>query len=295
MEKNMTCLICGSDKRRPVPFDANPEIDAILARRGHRNDYGWALCMTCGNAAPTHQPDRDVLTEYWQTNRTTLSDDAAWAYRYRVAAIGAERSWSTFAPLHTSATPGRFLDIGCGLGATVQRFQNGGWIAFGIDPDNHTKTHHERFGIETRIGQIEDQTWPEPFDLIHIAYAIYFVTDPAGYLRRMRDQLAPGGTLAIVMADLLESNQRGGPSYLHTFLPTAQSLQVALAHAGFTTVLCKKVKDSYFIAAVVGQSVPPKVNTAQILLRHKTRGLRWRMIGAPRAKLRGWIAPLLGR
>ena len=291
----MQCPICRSSDLTPVPFDRIPEVDVIVARHGLGAGYGWLLCRTCGNAAPSEQPDRAVLSEYWQTNRTTSDAPAAWEYRRKIARIGAERSWARFAPLYTGAKPGRFLDIACGLGATVRRFQDGGWTASGIDADGTTKVHHDHFGIDTRIGQIEDQTWPDRFDLVQIAYAIYFITDPGAYLARLRDVIAPDGTLAIVMADLLASTQQGGPSYLHTWLPTPESLQVALSLAGYRTVLCERVHDSWFIAAKPGQSAPPPINGNAIWLAHRTREMRWRAIGAPRARLKRLIAPVLLR
>lgn len=288
------CPICGGTDLRAIPFDRISEIEAILARRELSAGYGWYLCRTCGNASPSEQPSREVLAEYWQTNRAALSDPAAWEYRRKIAKIGAERSWSMFAPLcQTGGKPGRFLDIGCGLGATVKRFQDGGWVATGIDADATTKPHHDAFGIKTRIGQIEAQIWTERFDLIQIAYAIYFVTEPAAYLRRLHELLAPDGVLAIVITDHLSSFQKGGPSYLHTWLPTAASLQYALAHCGYTIVLSQAIKGSHFIAAKAGATTLPRVPADLTLLLHRTQKMRWRCIGAPRAALKAWIAPVL--
>ncbi len=289
------CPICGSSDLRPVPYDRMPEVEAILARRKPASGYGWFLCRRCGNATPSEQPDREVLSEYWQSNRTSVTDTAAWDYRRKIARIGAERSWELFAPQYIGAEPGRFLDIGCGLGVTVRRFQDGGWTATGIDADATTMASHRELGLETRIGQIEDQSWPERFDLVQIAYAIYFITEPVCYLRRLHDIMTPDGTLAIVIADLLSSVQKGGPSYLHTWLPTAASLQYALAEAGYVTVLSKTIKGSHFIAARRGSAPRPRVSADLTLLRHRTRDLRWWCIGAPRAKLKTWVAPLIGR
>jgi SAM-dependent methyltransferase len=269
-----------------VPFDRLPAVEAVLARRGGAPDYGWRLCMECGNAQPTSPPDMAVLEEVWQSNRKTPGDQAAlWAHRRRIAEIGAARSWEMFSGLSSGAGR-RFLDIACGHGVTVKRFQDGGWEAEGIDIDATMKPFHDELGIRTRIGPVEKETWEEPFDLIQIAYAIYFISDPRAFLQHLVRLIRPGGHLAIVMSDHLSWTQSGGPNYMHTFIPTALSLQGLLARAGYRTVLSRRIKDSWFIAATPGEAAPPALNTGAILRAHRTRAMRWRLFGAPRERLK---------
>ncbi len=292
----MTCPICGGSQMIPVPFERNAEADAVLARRGHALDYQWFLCETCGNASPAYQPDLATVEELWQSNRTTASDDtASWDERRRIARIGADRSWEMFSGLHTGSEQGRFLDIACGLGLTVKRFQDKGWLAEGNDIDQTVKPMHAELGITSRIGPVENQHWDAPFDLIQIAYAIYFITDPKTYLERLRSLLKPNGHLAIVIADHLAYTCQGGPAYMHTFIPTVDSLEGLLARAGYRTVLRRKVRDSWFIAATPGTAEPPPINAAAILRAHRTRALRYQWLGANRARLRAAAAKLLGR
>ncbi len=290
----MGCLICGSDHLEPIPFDRIGSVDEVLQRRGLSASYGWRLCMRCGNASPSSPPDLGALEEIWQSNRRTPGDQAAqWAHRRRIAEIGAQRSWDVFAELHEG--PGRFLDIACGLGMTVKLFQDMGWAAEGSDIDATMKPFHEELGISTRIGPVEKEAWDAPFDLIQIAYAIYFITDPKAYLAGLRRLLKPGGHLAIVIADHLAYTSVGGPNYAHTFIPTAKSLEYLLSLAGYETVLTHRIKDTTFVAARVGTSTPRAVNTRAILRGHRTRPIRWRLFGANRARLRALVARLTGR
>jgi SAM-dependent methyltransferase len=292
----MTCIICGAGAMTPIPFDRRPEADAILARRGHRLDYQWFLCETCGNATPAYQPDIPALEEIWQSNRIAAGDDAAtWTERRRIATIGADRSWDVFSGLYKAPGKGRFLDIACGLGLTVKRFQDNGWLAEGNDIDATIKPIHDELGITTSIGPVENQSWQEPFDLIQIAYAIYFITDPKAYIEGLRKLLAPGGHLAIVMADHLAYTCQGGPAYMHTFIPTAESMEGLLARAGYKTVLRRKISDTWFIAATPGEAKPPQINSKAILRAHHTRAMRWKLLGANRARLRTMASKLLRR
>ena len=290
----MTCIICGSGTMMPIPFDRRPEADAILVRRGQTVDYQWFLCETCGNATPAYQPAIPALEEIWQSTRKSDGDDTAtWAERRRVARLCAERSWDIFAGLHKRPGKGRFLDIACGLGLTVKRFQDNGWLAEGNDIDATVKPIHDELGIRTRIGPVESQNWEEHFDLIQIAYAIYFITDPKAYIERLQKLLKPGGHLAIVMADHLAYTCQGGPAYMHTFIPTVDSMEGLLARAGYRTVLRRKVKNSWFLAATPGEAAPPRIDARAILRAHRSRAMRWKLLGANRARLRTMASKLL--
>jgi SAM-dependent methyltransferase len=276
----------------PVPFDRRQEYDDVLTKRGMNTSYSWFLCNSCGNATPSYQPDIDTLEEIWQTNRMEFGDEIAnWAYRREIAKIGADRSWKIFSPLHSRHR--RFLDIACGMGVTVKRFQDAGWSAEGNDIDANMKSHHNDLKINTRIGPIEKEQWEEPFDLIQIAYAIYFITNPKEYLIDLKRLLNPGGHIAIVMSDLLAYTQPGGASYVHTFLPTVDSMVSLLAHAGYRTVIKTKIRDSYFIAATPSEVEIPVVNVKAILRSHKTRAIRYKLFGANRARLKSIISKLI--
>jgi SAM-dependent methyltransferase len=294
----LRCIICDSGDLQPVPFEA----DAVLsARRDAQGDapYGWFLCQHCGNAMPSRQPALRILQEIWDASRAAnpdaTEDAALWEQRRRMAEVGAKRSWEAFAGLHKGPQPGRFLDIACGAGFTVRYFADRGWDAEGLDADSTMAAVHERLGIASRIGQVEDIDWEHPFDVIQVAYALYFITDPLSFLRRLSGLLAPEGHLAIVLADLLAYTQAAGPSYAHTWLPTVESLEQALALAGFRVIAKQRIRDSWFVTAVAGEakSVPPPIRS--ILWRHRTRALRWRLIGAPRQALAGLAKRILRR
>jgi len=273
-------------------------MEAFRSAHGETAPYGWFLCESCGNAAPNRQPDRAVLAAYWDTDRASrpdADDEALWAHRRRIARIGAERSFELFAGLHRGPRPGRFLDVGCGLGATLRHFADRGWIAKGVDTDRTLAQEHRRLGVDALIGQVEDLNWDEPFDLIQVAYAIYFITDPMAFLRRLKAMLAPDGHAAIVLADFLSATQASGPSYAHTWLPTFESLEQALALAGLRVVERRRIRDSWFVAATPGEASPPPPPVAAILRRHRTRALRWTLLGAPRAALARAAKRALGR
>jgi hypothetical protein len=129
---------------------------------------------------------------------------------------------------------------------------------------------------------------------VQVAYAIYFVQDPRSFLAGLRRFIAPGGHLAIVMADLLAFTQPTAATDAHSFVPTPESLEHLLALAGYRVRLKRRIKDSWFIAAEPGETAPPAVDAGAILRRHRTRALRWRLLGYPYAVARQLAARVLG-
>jgi SAM-dependent methyltransferase len=280
----MTCPICAHETHWPVAYQRDAAVDAWRREAGDAAPYDWRLCRTCGNAYPSRQPDLRILARMWAINRTANdanTDAATVAYRRSISRAGAERSWRLFAPL-ANKSGGRFLDIACGLGETVKLFVANGWDAEGIDADPSTETFHRELGIRARIGQLEDIEIGENYDVIHIAHAIYFITGPMNFLRKVRERLAPGGLFCVVLADFMSSLDPALPSYAHSFFPTESSMRYALALAGFETIFCHGERGSIFIAARPTSAVErPAVWPFGIWLLHCTKTLRYVLLGRP--------------
>ena len=233
----MSCPICNEPQFWPIASANDPDVARWRAETGDDAGYDWRLCRRCGNAYPSHQPDLAVLRRVWAEKRgdeclSPDAKDANWSYRRAISRAGATRSFRLFAPLCANR-PGRFLDVACGLGETVRIFADNGWDAEGIDADPSTARFHRDAGIRARIGQFEQIEAASGYDLIHIAHAIYFITDPMDFIRGVRARLAPGGLFCIVLADFMASADASLPSYTHTFFPTGASMRYALATRRF--------------------------------------------------------------
>lgn len=293
----MTCPICGEHRSWPIPSRHEPEVDRWRAEHGDTAPAGWRLCRRCGNGYPTAAQDLAVLARIWEANRTR--DDAAaapalWAERRRIARLGGERAVNFYLPLATTPQ-GRFLDIGCGLGGTVRAFADSGWDALGVDADAATEPFHRELGIASRIGQVETLDLDGGWDIVHSAHAIYFVTDPMGFLARTRALLSPDGLLAITIADFMAWDDATDPAYAHSFFPTGESMAYAITLAGFSVVGMRRAKGSIHIAARVGASPLPPVSPMMIRLGHLTRGARFTLVGRPMTRLRQLAKRMLGR
>jgi len=293
----MNCPICGFHGYWLIPSARDPQAEKLLSNADSRS-YEWRLCRKCGNGYPSNPPDLAVLQKLWALNRadSELSESqqaATRAYRRAIAKAGGERSYRLFAPL--TGKTGRFLDIACGLGETVRVFATHGWEAEGVDADPSTERFHRELGIRSRIGQLERVEIGNNCDVIHIAHAIYFITDPVNFLRMARERLAPGGLFCVVLADFMANVDPALPSYVHTFFPTASSMRYALALAGFETILSRRLSGSIFIAARPASAVArPPVWPAGIRVLYRTKRLRYAVLGLPYVTLARAVKHLIG-
>jgi SAM-dependent methyltransferase len=296
----MPCVICTEVSFWLIPFAHDPDVARWRADMGDNTPYEWRLCRRCGNAYPSRQPHLSVLQRIWNASRTDkcLAPDAkdiAWSYRRAISIAGANRSFRLFAPL-IAKRHGHFLDIACGLGETVRTFAMRGWDAEGIDADPGTEPFHRELGIRSRIGQLEHLEIGKEYDVIHIAHAIYFLTDPMNFLRMVRERLTSEGLFCIVLADFMATVDPALPSYVHTFFPTASSMRYALSLARFETIFCRRLSGSIFLAArPVSSTTLPLVSPTAIRLLYRTKALRYELFGRPYALLRQTIKSLIGR
>lgn len=294
----MSCPICNNEAGWPIPFSTHGVPTAL--QEGAKPAYRWLVCATCGNGYPTVPPDIDLLSKAWEASRDDGNRDfdpeaPIWGQRRIDAQVHAHRSFRIFAPLTGKPEPGSFLDIACGMGETVRLFQQQGWRAEGIDADPNMRPLHRHIGITSHIGQIERAALSGPYDVIHIAHAIYFITDPMHFLRAVRAHLKPDGLFCIVISNLLASYASSLPSYVHSFYPTESSLRFALASAGFQTIASRHAAGSIYIAAKPAEVTRPSVNVRYIYWKYRTQAARLALIGRPYLKIRHMLKKLLRR
>src|SRR5262249_39576793 len=291
--------ICEGVSYWPISCALDPAIDRWRHEEGDEAPYEWRLCRRCGNAYPLHQPNLRVLQRIWLEHKSTpgltvAELERAWVFRRGAARSIAARSFKIFVPLAEST--GRFLDIACGFGETVKKFAAHDWDAEGIDADSSIAHVHQEMGIRVRYSQIEEVDLAAGYQIIHIAHAIYFITNPMRFLGEVRKRLAADGLFCVVLSDFFAHHDRSLPSYAHTFFPTAASMRCALALAGFETIVCKQLSGSIYIAARPASALkPPFVSPAWTWLLLRTKALRYALIGRPYLGLRRAAKFLLGR
>ncbi len=284
IQNHRECPLCGHHGSWTISFYDDEQKKTIRREHG----YCWLLCARCGNGFPSIEPEFAQLQSYWNRNRIEsgkqLISEAVWKERLDQAETWANRTYEFARPFIKSGMS-RYLDVACGLGASVGLFQRLGWQSEGIDADPNTSVFHEKFGIKVTIGQIETLKTQLFFDIVSISHAIYFVKDPRQFIQRVRELLAEKGLFLVILSDLLSSLNIGRPGYAHTWYPTKESLVYVLEQEGFQIIQSKSLKGSILVLAQVDDKKIPIGHPLRSYIAHRTQWLRQFLIGRPRLLL----------
>ena len=234
----IVCNACGADR-----YVARSSVD------------GWSIgnCGDCGlvyvNPAPFFEPtdefsEMSKAFEYTEYMHAPITDAILDFERRQFASNVAQ-----LAELSPESAKGRrFLDIGCGSGASVRAATDAGWKAIGIDIDPQLIAHgRAQLGVDLRCGLVTSVDLPrEGFDFIKLRDVVEHLPNPLEVLQRIRELLAPNGVLLVVTptergiatrARLALRRRRRlvatvpPPHHLHSFAPG--HLQTLLERASF--------------------------------------------------------------
>jgi 2-polyprenyl-3-methyl-5-hydroxy-6-metoxy-1,4-benzoquinol methylase len=149
----------------------------------------------------------------------------------------------------------RLLDIGCGDGKSLMRFQELGWEAEGIDIDHIAVKTARAKGLDVRVGQISEQKYPEGyFDVVVMNHVIEHVLEPVTLLQECHRVLKSGGYLVAYSPNvrslghkLYKSNWRGLEPPRHLYLFSKGTLLCLARKASFTDAYCHIVPRAHRI------------------------------------------------
>ena len=94
--------------------------------------------------------------------------------------------------------PGRFLDVGCGLGFFIDGIRkHSGWEVYGVEFSASAVAYAtNQLGLDVRRGELQEAQFPAGFfDYIQIRNVLEHVTDPMALLRECRRILKGHGVL----------------------------------------------------------------------------------------------------
>jgi 2-polyprenyl-3-methyl-5-hydroxy-6-metoxy-1,4-benzoquinol methylase len=98
--------------------------------------------------------------------------------------------------------PGRWLDVGCSTGQFVEAAAREGITARGIDVSPGAIRLARERGLRADVARVEDFAPEESFDAITAFDVIEHSRDPAAFLDRLREWLAPRGKLVLTLPDV---------------------------------------------------------------------------------------------
>jgi 2-polyprenyl-3-methyl-5-hydroxy-6-metoxy-1,4-benzoquinol methylase len=136
---------------------------------------------------------------------------------------------------------GRFLEIGCAMGTTLNGFRQRGWDVIGVEPERWTcEQAKDRYGLEVICAPFEGAGLPqESFDVVLLLHVIEHLNDPFSALRQIACLVRPGGFLVLetprydtLTFRILKGRERSViPEHLHYF--TRETVLMMCRGAGF--------------------------------------------------------------
>lgn len=135
---------------------------------------------------------------------------------------------------------GRLLEIGVGSGSFLAAASDAGFEAVGFELSRSLAQRIEmRTGLRVHYGDLASLP-KRAFDVVCMHHVLEHVSDPVGFLRAVRDRLAPGGVLHVAVPNIacLEARLPGWNCYMyyHLLYFDHATLQRALQVAGVNVV-----------------------------------------------------------
>jgi 2-polyprenyl-3-methyl-5-hydroxy-6-metoxy-1,4-benzoquinol methylase len=142
----------------------------------------------------------------------------------------------------TGLPKGRFIDVGCGAGLTVNLAKQLGWNAMGLEIDPSAVRAARQIGLDILEGDYDRLSdFEHQFDCIMCSHVLEHIHDPRDLLRKLKAAIKPGGVLLLTLPNSLSVvrrhfgvNWRGLEAPRHLSIPSEFQLINLLVELGFT-------------------------------------------------------------
>jgi 2-polyprenyl-3-methyl-5-hydroxy-6-metoxy-1,4-benzoquinol methylase len=244
-------------------------------RKRHVGKYWLSKCNVCSFVYA------DVTDEEIEQVNFNFGDNVK--SHYREVQSGIDALW--FERISTSLTRGReglkVLDIGCGNGVLLRKFQKKGCVCFGSDPSPWAREYAEQYGY-TLLRRIEEtDIAPGFFDIITATSTLEHVARPLEHLKHIMAAVKESGIIYLTVPNfgslpirlrLLKGRLVNPPSHCNYF--TAKTMRNLFMRKGLKEQVDKVRVRSYGIPeihAVYGRFSKKLPTTAHTSQGHKSK------------------------
>lgn len=133
--------------------------------------------------------------------RVNYDDVDPTAYCMACAGLFTARYGKVFAEMSDPLAPCRFLDIGAGMGFSLEVAQRHGGVRHGLEPDLALVRHAAGRGLRVEHGSLDD-TRQDLHAVILIDNVLEHVPDPAAFLHDTSRLLAPSALMLVAIPPL---------------------------------------------------------------------------------------------
>lgn len=139
------------------------------------------------------------------------------------------------------AEGGRLLDVGCAKGDFLAAAREAGFAVHGVEPADAAAAAARARGLDVTTGTLDDMPrGPGSLDVVTMWHVLEHIPTPLATLRRLHDELAPGGHLLIEVpnAESVAAQRDGGRWHAaevlyHVSQYGPRSLRTLVTRAGF--------------------------------------------------------------
>jgi 2-polyprenyl-3-methyl-5-hydroxy-6-metoxy-1,4-benzoquinol methylase len=227
------CDLCGGQDFRV--WDTHNRIDVII-------------CTACGMGRAEVPDNYETAMEerYDEAYYKSMTYNRRWRFR-----VGRARRWIGYLG-EIRRPPGNLLDIGCSLGYYLHAARQLGWTAYGTDISPHAVEQTKSHGFEAFHSYHPDgfPDWLPPLDAVTAAQVVEHLQDPVGYLRALKQRMAPGGIIYVQLPNFQKLMNQGpavpyvGPPE-HAQFFTMDAARRTLEKAGWEVVGYPKLRPHY--------------------------------------------------
>ena len=277
------CAVCGSTEHtRLYPFEYRSDgVLRALDLAAPRERVALYRCSTCNHHYANPQIRRELLDMYYSRLGSEFFDSVEGTGDY----LG-RRNGRLVKQIETYAAGGRVLEVGCGLGYLLARFDPERWERHGIDPDERACTVARALGLDVVRGFGGERSYSAPFDVVLMFDVIEHLKRPGEMVDWIRGQLRDAGLLVIGTGNVASINARlarrywgyfGSWEHMSFFSP--ESLAYLLERYGFAVERINRVShqggglaaDCRAVLANVGIGMKNTVKAALNLLPFRRR------------------------
>jgi len=134
------------------------------------------------------------------TDSISHYDETYYLQSYFASEAARRAAWAEhIREINALMTPGKVLDVGCGVGFFLDVARQRGWEVVGVEPAvMGARFVREHYGINVFPGFLSDAPFPQAsFDLVTFWNVLAHVAEPQEVVTQAQDLLKPQGLLAI--------------------------------------------------------------------------------------------------
>jgi SAM-dependent methyltransferase len=213
------------------------DFEIIAQRDRHGQPLQTKICKHCGLIAHLHIPTEDELQEYYaKTYRLDYHGEVTPSTRRVMRAwLNGQRILRQVAP----HLPGgcKLLEVGAGIGCTVNTFERAGYQAEGIDPgDEFLAFSRNQLNARVQVGDLYDLPESPGYDAILLVHVIEHFASPRKAIEKIGKLLKRGGMLYVecpnLEAPFASRSRLFHVAHIHNFVPA--TLEMLACSCGFT-------------------------------------------------------------